>query len=540
MVKNQCFPSGEGEVFFISCPLRLRSTLRQFILLLAFIFTPALASAGVQFEVNEFNVFGDNPLGDKKVKDILDPYTGPQDGIQNLRDAAQALEDALISAGHAFHRVTLPQQVLDKGTVLLEIRTLVVGKVSTSGNKHFSDTNLIRSLPQLREGTTPDTDALSRALAVANFNTAKRTRLTFGRGSEPDTLDARIEVRDRPPYQIYGWLNNTGSEDSTYARLGVGVQHRNLFDRDHNVTATYSNSPEDTSKVKQWGINYQIPIYHTTGMLGLFYVDSDIDTGRVADVFDVSGGGTTTGIRYTQVLNKKGDYRQRVYLDVVDKLFDNDVDFEGTNIGLDIRSRPISLNYHVEWSKEKHSGRTVVGYRQNLSGGDFNTDAAYAAARAGAEQSWSAIRLDSNWSWYLPRLWQIDLNLAAQYTDEPLINGEQLGLGGSAGPRGLEERETSVDRGLSTRLQLWGPPSKNNIRLGWFLDHGRGDRINAQVGELDDIELTSSGLSVKWQWSGKLALKLDAGYVLSGFDDVPELTQDGDGRIHASLVYRFF
>ncbi|MEM7196208.1 MAG: ShlB/FhaC/HecB family hemolysin secretion/activation protein, partial [Pseudomonadota bacterium] len=374
----------------------------------------------------------------------------------------------------------------------------------------------------------------------ANFNTAKRTRLTFGRGDEADTLDAEIEVRDRRPDQVYAWANNTGSSQSTRSRLGVGYQHRNVFDRDHTVTATYSVSPEDTDRVRQYGVNYQIPVYRTTGMLGLFRIESDIDTGRVANVFDVSGGGSTTGIRYSQVLNKVGDYRQRLYLDVIDKLFDNDVDFEGTNVGVDIRSRPISLSYQVEWTKQASTGRINLGYAQNLDGGQFNEPEDYALARFNAPQDWSAVRFNAEFDFSLPRDWSVGLNLNGQLSDDPLIDGEQLGIGGTIGPRGFEEREGRVDTGLVTRLQLWAPPTKDDLRFGAFVDHGFGDLNDPQEGDMDDLSLTSVGLSASWQWKAKLVMKADLGYVLSGFDDREDLSQDGDSRAHLSLVYRFF
>jgi len=503
---------------------------------LASLSSPAIAQ--VQFEVERFIVEGNNPVGSAVTESTLAPFVGSHTGIDRLQQAATALEKVLNGKGYDFHRVTLPPQVLESGAVVLEIRNLIIGEISTSGNKHFSDQNLLRSLPQLSSAETPNTRALSRALAVANFNTAKRTRLTFGRGSDDNTLDARIEVRDRPPQQVYGWLNNTGTEETTRTRVGIGYQHRNVLDRDHNLTATFTSSPERSEDVQQYGVNYQIPLYALTGTLGLFHVKSDIDSGRVADAFDVNGGGETTGIRYSQVLNKIGEYRQRVYIDVVDKLFDNNVDFQGTDIGVDVRSRPLGLTWQLEWDRPLSSGRVNATWSTNLSGGSLNDQASYTAARVGAPRNWDSLRFNFNQDFNLPEQWTFGINILGQYTSDPLISGEQLGLGGSQGPRGFEEREVGVDRGANLKLQVWAPPFANNIQFGGFIDYGYGTRLNPQPGEVSDRELSSAGVAAKWQWNNRLVATIDIGYVLQGLEE-PTLTQDGDSQAHVSLVYRF-
>ncbi len=516
----------------------VRSWLWLSILLLVISVSPLHAQ--VNFNIDGFSLDGDNPLGVKQTEDILAPYLGPQSGIEQLRQAAATLEQALIASGYNFHRVNLPPQTLEGGEVKLEILSLVIGSVSTSGNKHFSDDNLRRSLPQLIEGKTPDTAALSRALAVANFNTAKRTRLTFGRGSEDNTLDARIEVRDRKPQQLYGWLNNTGSEQTTRTRIGLGYQHRNLFDRDHNVTATYTTSPEEPDNVRQYGVNYQIPVYSATGTLGLFYVNSDVDSGRVAEFFDVSGGGEVTGLRYSQILNKIGDFRQRVYVDVSNKTFDNNIDFSGSEIGVDVASRPVSVSWQVEWDKLTSNGRVNISFAKNLDGGSLNTVENYAASRPGAPQDWRAIRLNYSHETNLPANWRLTFNANGQWTDDPMSSGEQLGLGGAYGPRGLEEREAGVDRGMNLKLEFWAPQFPNNLQLGGFIDHGFGDRLNPQPGETDSRSLSSVGISTKWQWGNRLVARFDLGHVVAGFGDEPTITQDGHNRAHFSVVYKIY
>ncbi len=500
----------------------------------------AVAGQPLQFQVNGFSLDGDTPLSARRIRHILQPYTGRHEGIERLRQAAATLEKALQQRGFSLYRVTVPPQKLSGGVVRLKISRLVVGDIRTSGNRWFSAENIRASLPQLKKGESPNTHALSRALGVANFNTAKRSQLLFSRGAVAGTVDAEVAVRDSHPQQTFAWLNNTGTRQTTRSRLGLGYQHRNLFGRDHQLSLTYTTSPEDVDRVKQYGAVYRVPVYRWTGMFSFYGVRSTVDTGTVAEFFDVSGGGKTLGLTYTQVLNKAGKLRQRLIFDLADKLFENDATFAEQLIGADVRSRPLSAQYHAEWDTPRWGGLFNIGNYWNLDGGTDNTAAAYQTVRAGADQNWNAWRATLNADLRLPKAWQIQARLLAQYSDDLLIPGEQFGLGGINTVRGFEERELTGDRGISARLQLWSPPTVSQLQLGVFSDAGSLRRLQPKVGEVGSDTLVSIGVSARWGWKSRLNLQADYGYVLDGIDSGnPDATTDNDSRLHASLVYRF-
>jgi len=226
----------------------------------------------IQFQVTGFELDGDAPLSARKVRRVLQPYTGQHEGIERLREAAAALEKLFQKRGFSLYRVTVPPQKLTDGVVRLKINRMVVGSITTTGNQWFSPENILASLPQLKKGGSPNTHTLSRALGVANFNTAKRSQLLFSRGTDAGTVDAEVAVRDGNPQQTYAWLNNTGTRQTTRSRLGLGYQHRNLFGRDHQLSLTYTTSPEDFDKVKQYGAVYRLPVYSWTGMFSFYGV----------------------------------------------------------------------------------------------------------------------------------------------------------------------------------------------------------------------------------------------------------------------------
>ena len=494
-----------------------------------------------QFEVNSFEIEGFNPLSASRSNDILSKYRDRQLNIEQLREAATAVEKELARQGYSFYRAVLPPQKLMDGNVRLKIERLDIANVMVSGNQHFSSGNIARSLPLVAQGKSPNTQKIASALLLAEDNPAKDIRVIFVKGEQPQTVDANITVTDQNPNEFFLWANNAGGDLSSRSRLGVQYHNRNLWDRDHQLALSYATSPEATDELKQYGLNYRLPIFQLRGMLNAFYSKSNVDTGRVADVFDISGAGKTVGIGYSQYLDKHGSYQHRVGVDVVDKLFDSNILFDSANIGNDVRSRPLTLEYTGRLAYANWLLNSIVSHSSNLSGGSFNNADSYAAARAGADNDWSKQNLSLRLDYRFNQEWRASVIGFAQASSDTLIPGEKFGLGGGLGdlgPRGFLEREATVDKGFKASFEIVRDFPTKRIEIGAFVDWASGDQNNPQVGEAREETLSSLGLKLQWRVRTDLSLNVDYGYVVDGLDqDFSDGTDDGDDRWHLSLRY---
>ncbi len=507
----------------------------------------AMAQTGVedgspQFSVSNILVDGPNPLSAQQTDAILNPYLNRQLDLEELRAAATAVENELAKRGHNFYRAELPPQTLQGGQVRLEIKRINISQVNVVGNQFFSADNIKRSLPLVAPGNSPNTQQIANALLLAEDNPAKDIKVVFVKGLEPQTVDANISVADQNPNQFTLWANNSGSRETEDSRIGAQYHNRNLWDRDHQLSLSYTTSPQEPSELQQYGINYRFPIFSTRGMANAFYSNSDADSGRVADVFDVSGAGETFGVGYTHYLDKRGDYQHRLGVDVVDKLFDSDVLFSGSNIGEDVRSRPLTIEYIARLDGQRWLFNGLLSHSSNLSGGNFNNDTDYGLVRAGADSSWQKQNLSLRLDYRFNRDWNGRANLFTQFASDPLIKGEQFGFGGALGnpgPRGFYEREVTVDEGIKGSFELVRAFPTRKMRLGVFFDFANGDRNNPQVGESADESLSSAGISFIWNIRTDISLNLDYGYILDGIDQTftPGASDDGDSRLHVSLRY---
>ena len=255
---------------------------------------------------------------------MLAPFTGEQEGLGALQEAAQALETMMRERGYTFHRVTIPPQTSATGEFLLDVASFKLNEIEFQGNVHFSDENLRRSLPVLVPGATPNARLLSRCVQAANEHPSKRLNVTVRQSKKPDHVDAVVEVRDIKPQQIFSSINNRGSSQTGNTRISLGYQHSNLWDRDHVITASYTTSPENWRNVTQLGLFYQIPFYKYAGSLSLFTAFSDVDSGEVNDL-SIAGSGRFFGARYTHALQKIDRYTHKAVIALEDKLFINTV-----------------------------------------------------------------------------------------------------------------------------------------------------------------------------------------------------------------------
>lgn len=376
---------------------------------------------------------------------------------------------------------------------------------------------------------------MARSLKFANEHPAKHIAVFIRDSEKPGSIDARIETRDMRPYQFFSSFSNTGNEHTGHTRLSLGFQHSNLFERDHIMTLSYTTSPGHFSDVQQYGGHYRLPIYSKGAGLAMFYTHSEVDQGTVGDFFEVSGRGSFAGVSLDYTFFPLADYSHKIDLGIQDRLFKNDVSFSGIPIGVDVRSRPLSIRYTVRWEKAKVSGGFYLEYARNLGGGGNNDYESYIATRAGANRLWDVFRFGADLDHALPQNFQLRARLAWQKADEPLISGEQFGLGGVNSIRGFEEREVSGDSGQQLNVEIWSPPLGYNMRILGFADIGRRHLDEPIAGQASRESLAGIGLGLRWQWKRNIRLSFDAAYVTNG----ATTTSSGDEKLHFNLFFLF-
>ena len=503
-----------------------------------------------KFDIQRFEVVGDTQLGAERVQQLVAPFTGKQKDFADVQRALEALEGAYRDLGFGVIQVQLPEQDITRGVVRFNILQPKVGKVSVEGNEHFSTDNVRRSLPTVKEGETPNSHDIARNLQIAAEHPVKQTSVLLRSGAGEGLVDVNVRVNDDKPWRLVATLDDSGTSDTGYLRLGLGYQHTNLFDRDHTLSLQYITSPSNLDQVSIYGFGYRIPYYRLNSSLDLYAGYSDVDSGTVGSLFDVSGAGTIFGGRWNYYLPKWGDVEQKVYAGLDYRAFQNKVTLTGGGVGLvpDYTIHPVSMGY----GGVLRAAASVLNFNATLStnipGGSDGSKADFRCPRPsdglcvrnGADPNYVILRFGTSYSHVFRNEWQTRVALTGQYTDDALVPGEQFGIGGVDTVRGYLPREAASDRGYATQMELYTPNFAGKAGLGdkWrtrllgFYDFGGVSRNNALPGEQAGKFLASTGIGLRLSYGKSLSLRLDLAQILKAHGT----RQTDDVRLNAGLA----
>lgn len=500
----------------------------------------AIPAPAPKFAIDKFEVVGDTVLGTETITRLVTPFTGKGKDFGDVQQALEALEGAYRERGYGVIQVALPEQDITRGVVRFNIVQPKIGKITVEGNEHFSTDNVRRSLPSLKEGETPNSGDIARNLQIAAEHPIKQTSVLLRSGASEELVDVNVRVIDDRPWRLVGTLDNTGTSDTGYWRLGVGYQHTNLFDRDHTLSMQVITSPTNLDQVAIYGVGYRIPYYRLNSSLDLFAGYSDVDSGTVQGLFNVSGKGSIFGARWNYYLPKWQDVEQKVYLGLDYRAYQNNVTLQGIGFVPDITIHPVSVGYSGLMRMTASEWAFNASVARNIPGGNDGKSADFNATRFGAPDNYSLVRYGTSFVHAFRNEWQARLAYTGQYTQDSLIPGEQFGIGGAETVRGYLPREAANDRGYATQLELYTPNfaastglnDKWRTRLLGFYDFGAVSRNNVLPGEQAGKYLASTGIGMRMSYSKSVNLRLDLAQILKAHGT----RQTSDQRLSASVV----
>lgn len=509
------------------------------------------------FDINRFKIEGNTLLKPEEIEEVLKPFTGKKREYATVQRAIEALSQRYRTEGFSVVWVVAPEQDLDQGVVTLRVIETRIGKIVIQGNRFFDDLNIRASLPALKEEVSPKAGDISANVQLCNENQAKQVDVVLRPGKEQGVVDASVEVIDVRPFKVFMTFDNTGNQQTGDFRLGFGMQHANLFNRDHVGTLNYVTSPGKEDQVSLYSGSYRLPLYSLGNSMDFIIAYSDVSAGTaqtVAGPLTFSGKGAVYGWRYNQLLARRGEYSHRLVYGLDYRAYENDCtlgNFGATGCGpaaVDVTVRPISLAYSGNWAKPGQSSDFYVALSHNIPGATNGGESDFKAARPspnggdGASSHYTILRFGASMANAFESNWQVRAAFNAQYTDDALISGEQFGLAGATSVRGFLEREIARDNGYFVNLELYTPnlageliPGGGNLRGLLFCDLARAAN-NPLAGEAEqDTSVASIGAGLRWNIQRNFNLRFDLARVM----DEGGSKQAGDIRGHISLYLGF-
>ncbi|MDP2025474.1 ShlB/FhaC/HecB family hemolysin secretion/activation protein [Sulfuriferula sp.] len=477
----------------------------------------------LRFPITHYRVEGNSLLKPTVIARLLRRYIGEQRTFADIEAARATLQQAYRESGYSTVNVTLPEQELQDGLVIFKVIAARLVAVNIEGSHFYDQTNIRNSLPALVPGEVPNMRDVDTQLALANDNPGKLTTVKLRSGEQPDTIDASVQVNSSNPWRSFLTLDNSGNTQTGKYRLGLGMQYANVANRDQVLTLQYLTSPDHLNSVSAYGAGYHIPLYRLGDSIDLFAGYANINAGTVAQLFSVSGKGSIVGLRYNQHISDAASYKQKLIYGLDYRAYHNDIRFVGTPIGTDVTVHPLSLFYHGRYRNAQSECSFNLGGIQNIVGGAHGNNSDFALARAGARANYRALRADADCRHALAVQWQIRFRLSAQTTTQPLVPGEQFGIGGQHSVRGFDERLFAGDKGAQGSLELYSPdvgaslPIANAALRGLvFYDAGMVRLNDAQAGDIARTDISSAGFGLRLSVAKRMSLELDFAHILRG------------------------
>lgn len=527
---------------------------------------PPAADESPRFDIRRFVFEGASLISPQRLAAATQQFTGEKRQFSDVQRALEVVERLYSESGYSAVQVVLPEQELERGEIKFQITEAKIGRVIVEGNKFFDEANIRASIPALVPGKSPNINDIARNLRIANESPAKQSNVLLRSGQEEATVDAVVRVVDEKPIRYSVTVDNTGQTTPIGRfRLGLGLQNSNVNNSDHVLTLQYVGAPHEEVQTQRLspipsknvfvvGGGYRIPLYERGDTLEFTAGYSNVNSGTVANLFSITGAGSTLGVRYTHNLDRLGDYDHRLVFSLDHRGYHN----KGvrplgstTQIVPDVAVFPFSILYSGQMRRQDSETGGTFGFSQNIRGGNDGTGVQFCLARSAAvgddfkcaQARYLIWRWGFNHNQALAGDWQWRLAMNGQLTKDMLISGEQFGVGGADSVRGFLEREMTNDNGYRGTVELYGPDFGGRIpwvegartRALAFIDWAGLRRNRPGSLEPHGTHVGSLGLGLRFARGNNLTFRLDLAIVTDGGG----FQNAGDGRGHASFSYIF-
>jgi hemolysin activation/secretion protein len=245
---------------------------------------PRMASTntGPKLDVEKYLVMGNSILPPAAVGEIFTNVPGAfgtNVTFDGIRTALTDLQMAYRERGYVTVSVGLPQQKLTNATVKVQVTEGRLADINITGNRYFSDQNVMRALPSLHTNMLLNSHIFQRELDTANASRDRQIYPVIGPGPEPGTSELTLKVKDRLPLHARLEVNNQYTPNTPDLRANFNAQYDNLWDHEHQIGLQYSFSfndyrnstdyrfgPFDRPQIANYSGYYRIPLGRATSV----------------------------------------------------------------------------------------------------------------------------------------------------------------------------------------------------------------------------------------------------------------------------------
>ena len=523
--------------------------------------------------VNSVELIGATVYSDEVLDDVFAPYLNREVSMDELQDLRLALSRRYIDDGYINSGVTIPDQEIDDGHIVLQAIEGTLAGIDVEGDPKLAD-HYINSRLNRRIKSPLNISEVKAALQ--NLQRDRNVNWIDARlvpGDELGTGVLRLKVEEPPRFEVGVSADNhhSSSAGAEQGRLSLRSSNLTGYGEVFRVSAGLSEGSDE------YTASFEIPISRYDTKFQTYYSSSDSDIIEKAfEDLDIESSSETIGMMITQPFIDTLNHTVSLTLGVEVK------SSETTLLGEKFSFSPGAQNgeansavalFGADWVNrgESHVAALRGTYRRGMDMFDATifdpeTPLEELSNPTGADGEFDVFVMQGL---YIKRLnsfsfmdglndrAQLIVRGTAQISMDPLMSLEKLALGGANTVRGYPENLLVRDNGVALTFELQFPvagyttaPGLRNLVLAQFIDFGSSwDDIDVDLlSSLRDTDekrtLIGSGIGIIWE--PLRGLKAQIYYSVDAFDNFDEddprdsesrdddLQEDG---VHFSISY---
>lgn len=422
--------------------------------------------------------------------------------------------------------VSVPDQNITKGILLLIVKEGILSDISIVGNRYFSDEQYKKYI-SLKPGYPIDENDLINDVNFINRNPFRNVDIIYKPGEYPSTTEVELSVREIRPVRAYAGIDNTGLDLIGKNRYMAGIHLGNLFWQDQVLSYQITKS-FDSHSFEAHTFQYTIPLPWKNIIFiygGYSRVHAQIPrfpTGKS------KGKSYQASFRYDLPLPVYKNMIHDVTLGFDFKRTDNSVEFSNQiqKFASNVNLTQIMLSYEVSYDRGLFQLQaSATGF---FSPGRWLHDQSnkrYNALRPHAKNHYLYTRESFKALVHLPKNFSWSLLMDMQFSNHNLLASEEFGIGGYNTVRGYDEHQVNEDNGIliSSELRsasfgvfhnLLSKKIADHFQLLGFIDYGKGWVDQREKRLRKSQYLWSLGPGLRYIIDPFLALRLDWGFKL--------------------------
>lgn len=405
----------------------------------------------IEFSVAHIRLVGADHLPQDEARQFFAGLEGRRIVLQELRDAAQKLEDHYRAQGAFLTRVIVPPQKVEGGT--LEVR-VIEGYVDAA----FVDAanlptrglleGMVRHIPGRKPLMLRD---LEQALLRANDIPGVSASSVLRPGAAAGSSDLMV-VGERRPSQYFASFANTGSDTLGPWTYTVGASLAQPLQRPGALDLSYSTAGESFRELSAVSVRYAMPVGVKGAILSIGGLLANAHPGGAVRALDVVSRSRSANVRLRVPLQRRRSHS--VFVDFGLTLNRSRVEGLGEQLSDD---RSTVAEVAVNWRQSGWLGGDMTLGASVFHGvdilGAFGTDAPLPSV-PGFDPDFTKVTFQFQRQQPLRGQLSLVVSAQGQYSSDRLASSEQVSFGGSTLGRGYDPSLLAGDRGVGGMVQL--------------------------------------------------------------------------------------